>query len=354
MSKLTAFDRGDLQGYAIALTIGALGGALFAWFRIPLAWMIGAMVANTIASMLGLKVRVPSQLRALMIVVIGVMLGASFTPELFSHVGEWAITLGGVMLYVAISTAIIYVYFRRLCGYDPATAYFSAAPGGFNEMVMVGGAMGGDDRGIALVHASRVLLVVLTIPFYFRLSGDYVPANSMLPAIGGGSVSLEDAAILTVCGIVGIVVGRIGRLPAYALLGPMIVSALVHMTSLSAAKPPALVVALAQLVIGSAVGCRFAGTPVRQVRDAIVMSTGATALLMALTLAFAWGVARLTDLSAVDVLLAYAPGGLAEMSLVALALHSDAAFVATHHVFRILVVIVAAPVTFRLLRRWTR
>jgi uncharacterized membrane protein AbrB (regulator of aidB expression) len=39
------------------------------------------------------------------------------------------------------------------------------------------------------------------------------------------------------------------------------------------------------------------------------------------------------------------------MSLVALALHAEAAFVATHHVVRILMVIVAAPLVFRL---WDR
>ncbi|HVG81048.1 MAG TPA: AbrB family transcriptional regulator, partial [Methylomirabilota bacterium] len=50
-----------------------------------------------------------------------------------------------------------------------------------------------------------------------------------------------------------------------------------------------------------------------------------------------------------DVILALAPGGLAEMSLVALALHADAAFVSTHHVARITMVVAAAPALHRLM-----
>ena len=144
---------------------------------------------------------------------------------------------------------------------------------------------------------------------------------------------------------------RLLRLPAYAMLGPMILSAVAHITGFSEAKPPALLVAVAQVVLGCAVGARFAGTSVRLVRDAMLMSVGATVALMAVTVAFSLALSRISGLAADDVLLAFSPGGLAEMSLVAIALHSDAAFVATHHIARILIVIVCAPLVFKLARR---
>jgi uncharacterized membrane protein AbrB (regulator of aidB expression) len=73
--------------------------------------------------------------------------------------------------------------------------------------------------------------------------------------------------------------------------------------------------------------------------------------MLGLALGFALVLHQLTGQSADQILLAYAPGGLTEMSLVALALNAEAAFVATHHVVRILMVIVAAPLLFRL---WDR
>lgn len=348
MSSPVPFRPGEIRSYALALGLGVAGGAVFAYFGLPLAWMIGAMCANTAASMLGWDVKVPRQLRGLMIVVLGVLLGASFTPDLPARVATWWPTMLALFAYVGAATALLFVYFRRLCGYDPITSYFAAAPGGLNEMVTVGGAMGGDERMIALTHACRVLLVVLAIPFYFRIFGGYERPTSLLPAIGGGSISLDDAGLLVVCGVVGVIVAHRLRVPAYAMMGPMVLSAAVHMMGFSVAKPPAILVAIAQVVLGTAIGARFAGTSVRQVRDAMLVSAGGTIALMAMTVVFSLVLGRLTGFKADDVLLAFSPGGLAEMSLVALALHSDAAFVATHHISRILIVVTCAPLVFRL------
>ena len=46
------------------------------------------------------------------------------------------------------------------------------------------------------------------------------------------------------------------------------------------------------------------------------------------------------------------PGGLAEMSMVALGIGQDVAFVATHHLFRIAFIVILAPLASRLIRRW--
>ena len=351
MSSPPPFQLSQIRAYGLALGLGLAGGAVFAYFGLPLAWMIGAMCANTAASMAGWDVKVPRQFRALMIVVLGVLLGASFTPDLPGRIGTWWPTLLALFAYVGAATGVLYVYFRRFCGYDPVTSYFASSPGGLNEMVTVGGAMGGDERMIALTHACRVMLVVLAIPFYFRIFGDYTRPTTLLPAIGGGDISLDDAGLLVVCGVIGVIVARRLRIPAYAMMGPMVLSAAVHMLGFSAAKPPALLVAIAQVVLGTAVGARFAGTSVRQVRDAMLLSTGGTVALMLLTVTFSVTLGRLTGLNAEDVLLAFSPGGLAEMSLVALALHSDAAFVATHHIVRILIVVTCAPLVFRLTHR---
>jgi uncharacterized membrane protein AbrB (regulator of aidB expression) len=52
-----------------------------------------------------------------------------------------------------------------------------------------------------------------------------------------------------------------------------------------------------------------------------------------------------------EALLAFAPGGQAELTVMALIVGADAAFVVAHHVLRIFVVILGAPVFVRLFRR---
>ena len=126
------------------------------------------MVATTAASLGGANLYVPGPMRSIMVAIIGVLLGASFTPEIVEKAHEWPLTIGCLLLYLGFLIGILFLYFHRIVGLDPATAYFSAAPGGLSEMVITGAAMGADDRTIALIHTARVLLVVLAVPLWFR------------------------------------------------------------------------------------------------------------------------------------------------------------------------------------------
>ena len=66
--------------------------------------------------------------------------------------------------------------------------------------------------------------------------------------------------------------------------------------------------------------------------------------MLLITLAFGAALHPLTGYSLTLLLLAFIPGGLTEMSLIALALGVDPAFVVTHHGVRVsLVVLIALP-----------
>jgi membrane AbrB-like protein len=340
-------SRADLLRLTSALAIGTVGGGMFFALNMPLAWMMGAMVLTTVAALSGVPLHVPGRLRSAMVAILGVLLGSTFTPEAMDKVLEWPITLASLALYLVLVTGMLYIYFRRVMGFDPATAYFSATPGGLNEMVIVGRAMGGDDRVIALVHGARVLLVVLTLPFWFRYAYGVGSAGG-----GAGTGTLAglgwlDGSVLVACVVVGPPVGKLLRLPAYRLVGPMLASAAVHIVGVTASAPPWELVAMAQVVVGSAIGARFAGAPLKWVLTIIASSIGSTSLLLGATVGFASVLAPLSGIPFAPVVLAFAPGGLAEMSLIALALGVETAFVATHHVARIAMIVIAAPLVFR-------
>lgn len=328
------------------LAIGAAGGALFAWLELPLAWMIGAMVLTTAAAVAGAEIALPPPMRSAIIVVLGVMLGSAFTPDLLGRMPQWGFSLAALLAYIALATAGVAAYYRR-AGYDRTTAYFAAAPGGLAEMMLLGAAAGGDERAILLSHGLRILLLVLVVPFGFRLFGGYEPAAAA-EAVAAAPL---DLLILAGCGLLGFLLARPLRIPAPALVGPMALSAAVHLAGLTASRPPEELVALAQLVMGTAVGCRFVGIPFARLAQGLLLALGATAILLALAAAFALLLPALAPLSPAGVLLAFAPGGLAEMSLIALALGIDAAFVSAHHVARIFLVVMLLPPAYRLLRR---
>jgi membrane AbrB-like protein len=331
------------------LAIGAVGGAIFFYFRMPLAWMMGAMVICTIASISGVKLQVPQKLRSVMVSVLGVMLGSTFTPDLVEKAAQWPITILSLALYIVVLTGLLFLYFTRVLKYDPVTAYFSATPGGLNEMVIAGSALGGDERTIALVHGSRILLVVMVIPFWFRYTeGERAITTAVGPSIV--STSLVDIGVLIACAVAGVILGKLIRLPAYRIVGPMLVSGAVHVLGFTTSAPPWEIVAIAQVVVGSSVGARFSGVPVERVLKTIGASVGATTVMLITTVVFAFMLSPLTGIPAPPIVLAFSPGGLAEMSLIALSLGVETAFVATHHVARLAMIVIAAPLVFKLLR----
>src|SRR5689334_8995996 len=75
------------QRMALALTIGAIGGFLFRRLTLPLPWMLGSMTFVMIATLAGLKTRVPPGFRSVMVAVLGIMLGGQFTATIIARMG---------------------------------------------------------------------------------------------------------------------------------------------------------------------------------------------------------------------------------------------------------------------------
>jgi membrane AbrB-like protein len=343
----------SLGRVALALGIGVAGGWVFSLLTMPLPWMLGSMAFCTIAAVMRAPISTPSLVRPYMIVVVGVMLGSGYNPEMLDRIGGWLASLGMLWAYVVVVGGVGLAYFRLFTRYDPITAYFCAMPGGFNEMVMMGAEMGGDERKIALTHACRVLLVVFTVPLWLRLTGQLDIMDRMAIGVGLADVAPGDYLLLAACGLGWPIAAKL-RLPAAALVGPMILSGVLHLSGVTASQPPMVIVNLAQLFIGTSVGCRFAGAAKREVLQALGVGAGLAALMLILTALFAWTVTAVTDAPFPVAVLAFSPGGLAEMALIGLALGVDVAFIATHHVIRIFLVILLAPTAIRLWRRYER
>lgn len=337
-------------GAALTIGLGAFGGATFFALGLPLPWMLGAMAATLIAALSKAPLRSPERIRPVVVAVIGVMLGSGFTPDTFSQLGQWALSLMGLLACVAVSAVAVSVYFVRVGRMDPVTAMFASMPGGLVEMMEVGRQYGGDDRAIILAHAARIVLVIAIMAFWFRIVLG-LEVSGVAP-LGKGPTGPLDILILVVCGSVGAAIGLNARLPAPTFLGPMLVSAGAHMVGLTEGSPPTGLVICAQVVMGTIVGCRFIGLPAARVLRAFALSVGATLLMLTIALAFASGLHGVLGQSAEQVLLAYAPGGLTEMSLVALSMGGDVAYIATHHLVRVVTLLAVAGALLGRIAQW--
>jgi uncharacterized protein len=331
----------------LALLIGSIGGAFFAWARLPLPWLLGAMAATTAASLRGARMHVPPLFRDVMLAAMGVMLGSRVSADAALRLDEWLVTLAGLGIYVVVAGAGSYLFLRQLGGYDRVTSFFGGLPGGINEMTIVGSAMGGDERTISLIHAFRVLVVVALVAAWFRWVEGY-SGNAGVVATGQFSeIAASDLVLLLLAGVIGVLGGLAIRLPAAFMLGPMVASAAFHLAGLTSSRPPMELSSAAQIIVGSALGCRFSGAPLRSIVSAFWKGSAATLLVMTVALLAALALKHLTGIPASAVLLAFAPGGIAEMTLVAFGLGIDVAFVTVHHLARVVIVFILAPMLFR-------
>lgn len=335
---------------AFALIIGALSGWAGQAAGLPLPWMLGPMLGCGLAAGLGAPVTGPVRLRPLVIPVIGVMLGSGVTAELFADAGRWVVTLGLLIPFLIVTAALSYGFYRRVGGFDRVTAYFCAMPGGLNEMVIAGAEAGGDERRIALAHSIRVFVVIVFVVLLYGLVLDVSAGDRASQWVSLGALSVSDWLILGACAVAGPPLAGLIRLPAAQVFGPMILSAVVHFIGLVTVAPPSLLVIVAQVVIGTVLGSRFAGMTGRAFLRDLGLAVGSTSVMILTALGFAALIAVAGDAPLSQAFLAFSPGGLTEMSLLALAMGQDAAYVSIVHVTRIALVIAGAGLFFRRFR----
>ena len=335
-----------------ALGLGLAGGAVGNYLGIPLGWLLGAIVANMVASMHNVSVAVPVPLRRAALTVLGVMIGSAFTPQLLNQVDEWGYSIAAMVVFLILAVMWAYFYGRRITHFDKRTALFAGIPGGLGEMIMLGWTMGANPRTTSLAQSARLLTILVVVPLLLRVLADLeVGANTTLESASPSALDLREIVVIAGCAVAAGFVARLVRAPAPFLVGPMLATAALHLSGFSDSRPPAELIAVTQVVIGSGIGATFAGATLRELIRTFSLSIGLTLSLLALVVVFAFGVSSYTQFSFPMLMLAFTPGGIAEMGILALLLGVDPVFVSTHHTIRVLLIYLIVPFVAR---RWLR
>ena len=134
-----------------------------------------------------------------------------------------------------------------------------------------------------------------------------------------GDMHVWEITKIATAAIAGFFVLRLLRFPAPVLIGPMLGSALVHVTGVATGQLPTVFIILAQIVIGSAIGARFANFARAEIWRGVRHAAAASVLMIAVTFAAAVALAPVIGFALPSMILAFAPGGFAEMMLIGVA-----------------------------------
>ncbi|HEX6143849.1 MAG TPA: AbrB family transcriptional regulator [Geminicoccaceae bacterium] len=338
----------DLTRRMATLGLAALGVAPFLALELPLPFLFGPMLACLVAALLGAPLRGAGVASVAARTILGVAIGATVTPELLHRLPPMLASAAFIPLYVAVIGLIGFPFFHRVCRFDRITAYYAAMPGGLQDMVVFGIEAGADARALSLIHATRVLIIITLVPVILTHAFDVtLDAPIGLPA---AEIPAVELVVMAAAALVGWKGGeRLGLFGA-SILGPMIVTAALSLMGFIHHRPPSEAILAAQFFIGTGIGVFYVGVTLRElVRDVF---SGILYVLILALLAFVFTqLVTVLDLAdPVEGFLAYAPGGQAEMTVLAIAAGADLGFVIVHHVLRVLIVITGAPLVARLSR----
>ncbi|MCF2904681.1 AbrB family transcriptional regulator [Octadecabacter sp. CECT 8868] len=330
----------------ITHAIAAFGGTLFVFLGLPLPWLLGPITACLSAALLGVQMQGIPELNNAMRSILGVAVGSTFTVALVVSMAAAWTTLILVPVMVFLIGLVGVPYFQKLWGFDFATSYYSAMPGGLQDMLLFGEEAGGDVRALSLIHATRVMVIVAALPFI--LKGYWGVDLSNPPGAPASDLPLSQMVLLAVAGLAGWRMAKAVGMIGASILGPMILAAILALLGILQYRPPAEAIWVAQFYIGMTVGSKYAGVTGEELRRVVVAALGFCVILLILAALFVEAIHVLELAPPLETLLAFAPGGQAEMTVLALIAGADMAFVIAHHVLRIVTVIVGAPLAARL------
>lgn len=344
----------DLLALIVTLALASLGGLAAQALGMPLGLLMGSLLVTAVITALDLRVRgqgpyLPNRFRMVFVPVIGVAIGGNFTPAVIAEAPGWWITMLGLLIYLPVAHALGYVLYRKVGKLDRATAYWGSVPGGFIESLAMGEAAGGHPAILSVMQFLRLVLTIVGVPLAFWwLTGAPVGSAGGAHLGVGAAIAPWDALILLAAGVFGALLGRALKLPGWQVTGPILLSGAAHALDLTKAVPPDWMLGAVQVIMGAGLGVRFAGLRAGAVARVAGLACGVAVLLMLLALGFAFVMHGLVDQPLAAVFLAYAPGGIVEMSLVALSLKMSAIYVTAHHVARIVLSVLLAGIGNRL------
>ncbi|MGK7663670.1 MULTISPECIES: AbrB family transcriptional regulator [unclassified Marinovum] len=323
-----------------------LFGALAAALGLPMPWMIGALIGSALAVAVFqngplASYDFPMRLRTGFITLIGVMIGTQATPDLLSQLQYLPLTLAALIVFIACAHAGNVVIFRRLGGYDRTTAFFSGTPGGLMESILLGESAGADLRLLTIQQFLRIIVVVSLVPAGLSLWLGH-PVGSAAGALPGETAQITAGELLLVliAAAVGLALARLLRLPAGQITGPLFLTAGLSMAGYIDLHVPFWMIATAQVVVGASLGLRFKGVTARMLRRSVWLALLSVGFMLILGAGLATGLHFATGLPFLVLLISFAPGGVTEMSIIALSLAASPALVSLHHVLRILLTVV--------------
>ncbi|MDE0642059.1 AbrB family transcriptional regulator [Bacillus sp. CNPSo 3703] len=366
----------SLRTDLILIAVSGLGGFLLSLTGMSIGWMIGTLMT---AAFIALRrpapfqrkgkntLRIHSRWLLLGQFILGIELGQKMNMKVLHIFAENWLPVS-FMLVLSILLAMLSGFVLwKLSKTDMLTSFVGTAPGGLSAMPGIAQEVGANTAVVSLVQTIRVLMVVLTIPFtVFYLNtksqSDVVVAQGSAFSSGVFTISNISwtAALILGAWLMSRLAVRL-HFPAPWLIGSMLGVAALQVGAGALAGHdlipywPAQANIASQVFLGATIGSKMNKQMFVGLKNTLIVAVVSSAGLIAATVLSSIAIAEITGISVITAILAFSPGGIAEMATTAVTLHEDSTFVVAVQVVRIILVIAMLPPFFRFLHHvWAK
>jgi membrane AbrB-like protein len=338
--KLALPSRSQTLNVLETLAFGVAGGALFWWLDLPGGLISGAMIAVATAGISGRQMGVPQGIAHVILMTLGLSLGAMVSPALIKNLSAYPLTIALLAAATFCATFGSSLYLQRIHGWDRTSALLAGSPGALSQVIMLATEKNADVAGIAVVQIMRVIILTAMVPLLLAATG--MIGHGPLPSRGAAATPLA-LAELAVTAIVVSLLLRWLKFPASWMFGAMLGSSVLHGTGMVDGTLPQWAYVTALIGIGTLIGSRFGKIRPRTILSHIGAALGSFVVAVVISAVFVALIALTTSVKFSDVVVAFAPGAMDAMLALALTLHIDPVFVGAHHLSRFIFVSIATP-----------
>jgi membrane AbrB-like protein len=337
------FHTTPLAWWGILLPASAALGWLLTAIHLPAGVLLGCMLVGIVLSARDIQLRIPPTLFALAQGVLGCLMASSLQPSALGKVAaNWPLFVLVTGSVIAASAVLGWVLMRRKI-FPGTTAVWGLAPGAASAMVLMAESYGADTRLVAFMQYLRVAMVTATAALVARI---FAPHTGPAVVAGMHWFTVDNPAnvaltLLLACG--GAVVARRLRIPAGAMVLPLLLGTALQATGLLVIELPGALLAVAYALVGWSIGLRFTRAILKHALRALPHVMGSIVALMAFGILIATALSWLSGIDPLTAYLATSPGGADSVAVIAATSAVDASFVMAMQLARFLMVLVLGP-----------
>ena len=240
----------------ISVIIISIPSAIIAeYFNIPLAWFLGPMLITSLASLMGLKTKMPRLVLSSILIILGLYIGNYIDKDLFSQMQDWIWTSFIMLIYIILSVLIVSKYLEKFSKYEKKTSIFSAAPGALGPLMILAEDAKTDLSQVATSHLIRLIIIITVFPFIVNSFYDVDSVNISEEIIT--NQNLYHLMILIASTVILILFFEKIKVPAALLTGTLVASGLLQITEVASYQISPDIIDYCLLILGSSVNDKY-------------------------------------------------------------------------------------------------